>query len=990
MKQILFNSGSTYTKAGDKMNVLQLSDIDVVNTKKEDLPWLQMFNSGYRVNKANIDWNTWNGCIYSDIDSKHYYNDVRKFNTENLKQSLYNYLYYTYDNIFYCMQLSNSGTGYHILFYFDVEKSELNFKKCSQYVMDVVKEAFSAIGAGDIINYKKVADRCSTSPYQGMYLTNNELIFGNTNDRFFGNFEDIDNIELVDSKLLQVSDIKNDGTKLFKLDSFKEVKHKVEYKEHHQRWSIYDSLIAVFGDKDKVDYEWEHNICPKLPEANGHGIKFYISEPDSNDWYNIYTPEYVKVNRLNEFGYEFSMLFEPKVVNMYEPDVEYTLTDNQRISDIDIKWSKDKINHLFAGCGFGKTYNVKELGRDDLISDIDYAFGARKNKVCFISPMKSINKDSFENLQGNWIIIDGDHKEDNIEKYNNIKEKISYSDINVCTTWESFCMYEMSKIDFDYVIVDEVHTFFMYDYRVNSITNIKKELKKAKGIKIIMTGTPSAEVHEFDCYKIKINKKTHEVPAEIIFYNKQFRGYYMNDIKEWTEDKNHYAVIFNDITNNKTESTFNAYGIDCDIFNTNYKDNVEYILNNNTIKNQVTAFSVYGQAGINLYIDTDHKIRIYILNKNGLGIIQYANRIRNKEVIDKVVLGYKISDINNDINKLNFNIDYADGERRVNMINSIQKPFDIFETKTQDIIKLRFGLTYDCLNKIGETFELNKDNYATYSMIKNVEDYEKQIQVIYNRLIQNSFSVSCKYLDEDIKDCINTKMRSNQLAGQLVRIDLDSMLIEKKESGFWFKPSDEFLKVCTGDLADNIEYILNSFYNETGSKEASIDKFKLFVNEVIKKTGSIHKSDITNCRMMLNLKKNWETYYNAAFIKAMLLESYDVMKLTALYTRSIYNNTIDWKIACDESYEKINKLKKVVEYYSEVFEELSTPDSLSIPNDDTTKMLYTYIVKQHTRGKSSKRTGKAVIINGIQYNSAKEAAEKLNKSLAWISKYRDK
>lgn len=980
MKQILFNTGNAYLKGGEKMNVLQLTDIDVVNTKKDELPWLQMFNSGYRVNKTNIDWSKWNGCVYADIDSKHYYNEVRPFNVENLTKGLYDYLYYTYGSIFYCMQLSNSGKGFHILFYFNVEKSEENFKKCCYYVIDIIKEAFEACKASEIINYKKVIDKCTASPYQGMYLTNNPFIFGNTNDKFFGDFEYIDEYQIPEDNSLRISDIKEDGTKLFRLDSFKEVKNKVSYKDHHERWALYDALIAVFGDKEKVDYEWEHVICSKLPENNGHTKKFYIAEPNKNDWYNVYTSEYVKVNKLEEFGYSFSKIFESKQIDLYEPDVIYTLEENQNISDINIEWNRDKINHLYAGCGFGKTYNAKELGKE-LANEMDWIFGFRKNKICFISPMKSINKDSFDNLKG-WIIVDGDHKEDNIYLYDNIRYEISKTDKNVCTTWESFCMYNMAEINFDYVIVDEIHTFFMYDYRVNSITNIKKELKRAKGIKIIMTGTPSAEIHEFDCYKIQINKKTHEVPAEIVFYNKQFRGYYMNDIKEWIEDKEHYAIIFNDITNNKTETTFASYGIDCDIFNTNYKDNVDYILNNNTVKNQVTAFSVYGQAGINLYIDTNKKLRIYILNKNGLGIIQYANRVRNKEVIDKVVIGYKIEDINNDIKPLDLSIDYADGERRVNMINSIQQKFDIFETKTQDIIKLRFGLTYECLNKIGETFELNRDNFATYTMIQNVDVYEKQIQVIYNRLIQNSFSVICKYLDEDVKDNISTKMRNNQLAGQLIRLDLESMMIEKKESGFWFKPDEEFLKVCTGDLAENIEYIFNSFFNQTGTKEAAIDLFKGFVNKIVQTSGSIHKSDVTNLAMMLKIKTNWDYYYNNAFLTSMLNDAWDEKKVTALYIRSIYNDTIDWKIAADEAYDKINRLKGIVKTYRDIFENLSKPEKLNIPNDDITTMIYTYVFNKHTQGKTKKQ--KPVVINGITYNSAKEAAEKLNLNIRTV------
>ena len=106
MKNILFNSGTTYHKGGQKMDVVELSSIDVRNTKKEDLPWLQVFNCGYRVTTDNIDWNTWTGCVFTDIDSKRYYNDVKQFDAKRLLDLLYDYLLINYNDNFYNIQIS--------------------------------------------------------------------------------------------------------------------------------------------------------------------------------------------------------------------------------------------------------------------------------------------------------------------------------------------------------------------------------------------------------------------------------------------------------------------------------------------------------------------------------------------------------------------------------------------------------------------------------------------------------------------------------------------------------------------------------------------------------------------------------------------------------------------------------------------------------------------------------------------------------------------
>ena len=116
MGKILFNKGQQYTKGGAPMDVVELQDV-VVNegTEKSELPWLQLFNTGYRVTSDNIDWSGWNGCVYSDIDSKHYYNECKQFDVNKLCSALYDYLFYNVYDHFYCLQQSNSKTSFHIL-----------------------------------------------------------------------------------------------------------------------------------------------------------------------------------------------------------------------------------------------------------------------------------------------------------------------------------------------------------------------------------------------------------------------------------------------------------------------------------------------------------------------------------------------------------------------------------------------------------------------------------------------------------------------------------------------------------------------------------------------------------------------------------------------------------------------------------------------------------------------------------------------------------
>ena len=973
MKNIKFNSGTTYTKGGEEMKVVTLNEIDVKNTRKEDLPWLQWFTSGFRVTTQNIDWKYWNGCIYIDIDSKHYYNEKKEFDADKLLNDLYDYLLFNYYNNFYCIQQSNSKTGYHILFYFNIEKNAENFDKCNYWCSEVVREAFYEIGAKDIVDYKKVIDKCTSSYYQGMYLTNHELLFGNIeNNQWFGQFDELENIEIESKVVNNVKYINEDNTLNFTVEGERKHNKTKKYYPHRQRMAIYMTLISIFNDKQIVDQTFSEIVNECFLDGE-HNKKFFIKEPETDGWYNkfeTYKDHYVRPYLLKELGYNIIEKFIPEVYSEYKSDVEYNIESNQFLGDIEIEFKKDKINHIFAGCGFGKTTWAKKLGKT--------------KRVCVISPLTSINKDAFAEENG-WLVVDNNYKDIVKHIFNGNIYEVLNSHWNICTTWESFSLYKMYQYNFDYFIIDEIHTLYMYDYRLNSIRHLKNNFPEAKGIKVVMTGTPSYELNEFDCWKIKINKEQPKTKAEFLFYNESNTGWIYKDIKDWTKDNNHVAIIFKDQANYKDVDNMALEGIDCDIFNSNYKENVEYILNENNIKNNVTIFSVYGQAGINLYIDLEKKVRLYILNKNALGIIQYANRIRNKQVIDKVIIPYKKSKIDNKIVKINTNIDIDEAMRKVDVLNSTLKPFDIFDSKQKSILLLRFGFVVDCLNRVADKVELNVPNYQIYEMIKSVDDYEKQIQIIYNRLIENDFEVSYNYLNKDVKTNKSTKMRSNQLAGNIINFDFSQIKYDK-EGNIYIKPNDKLLKVSTGNLLEILTNIFNCIKRSGGNVE---EIYNEAIKSIIKRKNNITKKDLENLNTLYYLTENWNNFYNSNFIKAMENKDWDDIKLTTAFIRSIYNDKMkeqDWKILSDEAYLKIHNLRKVFNDYTYTIESLSYDnENLNIPLDDKTKEIYTYILKEHTSGKKSKNT-KSVTIDGITYSSVQEASEKLGISRQAIHK----
>lgn len=968
MNDILFYCGQSYSKHTEEKEIKSITDIDVENTQKKDLPWLQKFVSKYRITNDTLDWDLWNGTIFLDIDSSKYYDNVKPFDTDVLLNGIYDYLLCNYYTNFYCIQKSNSGKGYHIIFYFNIEKNLENFKKCSYWCTKIIEETFISLGAEEIIRYNKVLDKCTDSPVQGMYLTNHKLLFGNIeNNPWFGNFE-VDNIEIESKIVNNVKYINDDGTNNFEINGDRLHLNNKKYYEHRTRMAIYMSLISVLKDKELVDEIFTEIANEMFIEGNGHTISYFIKEPEINHWfadYEKYKHHFVRPWLLREVGYCVIEKFIPEIYSPYKAEKTYEIESNQYLGDIDIEFKFDKINHIAAGCGFGKTTWTKKLGQT--------------KRVCVISPLTSINKDAFSEENG-WLIIDNNYKDIIKHVYNGDIHDALRGNWNICTTWESFSLYEMYKYNFDYFIIDEIHTIYMYDYRINSIRKLKEDFPRAKGIKIIMTGTPSYELNEFDCYTIQIKKEQPKTKAEILFYNESNIGWIYKDIKKWISDNNNIAILFKDQANYKDVDNMALEGIDCDIFNSNYKDNVEYILNENNIKNNVTIFSVYGQAGINLYIDLDKKVRLYILNKNGLGIIQYANRVRNKQVIDKVIIPFKKSLIENKIERIDEYIDLNEAQRKVDILNSTIRPYDIFETKTKSILLLRYGFVNECLDRMNDKIMLNVQNYKIYKMIKNIDVYEKQIQIIYNRLIDNDFEVTFNYLPKDIKTNKCTKMRSNQLAGNIVNFDF-SQLEYDKNGNIYIKPSDKLQKVCTGNLLDVLTNIFNYIHRNSDNIE---ETFNNYIMKIIKVKNNITKKDLENINTLFYLEENWNRFYNSNFIKAMEYKEWDDIKLTTAYIKSIYNDTMkrnDWQLLADEAYTKIHNLRKVYNMYQDVIQTFEYDNNnMNITIDDKTNEIYTYLYSKHTNGKS----GRKITINGIEYNSVKDAANILHTSRSQI------
>ena len=190
MKQsILVNTFKISDKAGKKCNVAAFNDVfpKQTNPDKTKNPVIQAFNSGYRVNKENIDWGTWNGLVFVDIDGKkffeHSYKDYKALNENLLLTNIF------YDNNFLAMQESFSHNGsMHFYFYFHVkDKSKHSFDCCAKYAYQKVVDSYIEIKSfskdvgeyiDDFLSCPGVVDTHNINPVQVFFVTADDVHYG--------------------------------------------------------------------------------------------------------------------------------------------------------------------------------------------------------------------------------------------------------------------------------------------------------------------------------------------------------------------------------------------------------------------------------------------------------------------------------------------------------------------------------------------------------------------------------------------------------------------------------------------------------------------------------------------------------------------------------------------------------------------------------------------------------------------------------------------
>lgn len=307
---------------GEQMNVDTLTNIQKLadkNKPKDAQPWLQVFGNGRRVTNDNITWNDWNGITFSDLDTKLFYKHVQQFDVQKLLNIIHENIQFKYNYNYYCCYISPGGLSYRILYYWDCERTEENFMKCALLTEQYTRDLFYSFGTQgkQIIDFtygkSKVLDSCSKSSKQGLYVSNNKIMFSDfTDDNFFGSC-DIEDISIEQLYKLNIKKTLGGDKQIDNVKFRKRIgvdRNKVSYYPHHYRRCIYEALMVLFNkNRDKVDEEWEYiaNMIPTSDgDGGGHPTQFYMNEPDKNHWFDRFNDNVNhSLHWLDDFGYKY-------------------------------------------------------------------------------------------------------------------------------------------------------------------------------------------------------------------------------------------------------------------------------------------------------------------------------------------------------------------------------------------------------------------------------------------------------------------------------------------------------------------------------------------------------------------------------------------------------------------------------------------------------------------------------------------------------------
>lgn len=698
----------------DMVNLLKLPH----DGKKEHRDIVFCFDNDKFPIKEQCDINKWNGVIHVDLDNGKS-GKMMALSKEQHEQ-LYEAVDYALQNIcpdnYLYIEKSSTFPGWHMLFYFDCEKTDENFKKCAQYIYDIFRykideyiENFSHIFSDpDCLksNGKSaIFDEVYKRPYQKFYLTGIDCIIHNCS----GYMPDMSDIEVS----IPVKENYTPTNSYFKIEYNKNKKYDLDYND---RLYVITALKRFCRDRKLAQELW-WNFAQNIKLYKKYTTKQFIDQFDKL-WDKVKIEEgHIEV--LKKYGFKI----DDRVIN-------YELNDDQflgNILDDVIRQFKTGINMLVVPTGGGKTTAWIDLNKET-IRDI---LLQQNKSILVIEPMNSIIESKYD--KNEIVDIRGSKKLD-INLFDTYKMVVTNYNHLVKKTFDGFDIREDIGDIFercDMVIVDESHIMMKDVFRADVLIEFMRTLNKyADKTKIVIqTATPMMEKTLLNIKKeIIINKPLNRY-IKYIFRAAGDKfditdvicltNYYISNGRKvyiyWKNGSYENMKIFKEIYDTEEIYIYHKRAEGSDDMKT---INISHKLDNKNI----LISSVYFGVGNDL--NDNGKTAVIIIGNNVVQEdIQAIGRWRNSDDIEVCTILLP--------HELEYFDEYSD--------------FGDILNKRERYYKLLWEDKYNRINSVvvgGKTYNLKKDYYCEYfAKMDAVQQYFAQSKVKIDYLIKMGYDV---------------------------------------------------------------------------------------------------------------------------------------------------------------------------------------------------------------------------------------------------------
>ncbi len=744
-------------------------------------PAVQVFDAPMRVSDIHNHpeyWQYWNGCVFVDLDLKHMATEQRRYSVQYIKEKISDVL--RQDKNLYAYQESRSRNGLHYIFYFEVEKSEINFKKCARIAQNRIRYAilskmpdlFTDIEAYDSTRLNgKIVDDCSLTPTQLLIMTPYPLYRGHClSDDDFGtiDFSELEPWELSDKELARAESTfaqDNGISQGSTIWSYNRAKWDGDYGGicwgEPDRFQLATFLFLIGMNETMADglfYDMFKNgisgrksnwwtIEKEFKQAWKGARKYQICKLNAR--YIVFAKDHLNILQYDKADAEQQQTDQQRLDEYieshdghkwpympFEADRTITLNDDEFIGNISERIEQIMKNalteqvYIKAECGSGKTkYIISEFikSRKAII-------------VCHLNSIKDSNYDNFLQTENSIEYVNPSLND--MTTLLNESKKLPH---HLLLGWPQFAeLLRKTKDLQDYIIyIDEAHALqYEYDYRYDHISSIVSNISKAKNLRLV-SATPGAEhsllLTDSNALRLEINKPiTYTIEYfRVLNQDTNQCGNVVNTIADFIRDQyvrsNDVFAILDNRNHTKYDNLLDDLSYVRLCRDEANSDEIQHILNTQMLGKRILVSTNYGKEGIE-YLDEIDDLVVLIpqyCDIKSHDVEQFINRFRRKKRVHVFFMQISLWTDNTDIELIKkgrflVSLESAADERLPELLNDLNNRFikDITKVDLATLIgnkskePLLRLITYNLDDILVNSIRFQKNLERTYPLIQ--------------------------------------------------------------------------------------------------------------------------------------------------------------------------------------------------------------------------------------------------------------------------------